>query len=131
MAVLLLLSGGVGCASSESASQESDGPPYAVEEVDQEPELIGGLRGLMEEMEYPEEARRRREQGRALVQFVVGETGRPEQISILRSTGSIQLDVEAIRVVGTGRFRPGRKDGEAVPVVLTLPVTFKLRGTRP
>jgi protein TonB len=37
------------------------------------------------------------------------------------------LDQEAIKAVKQWRFKPGHKDGKAVPVRVTLEMTFTLR----
>ena len=37
-------------------------------------------------------------------------------------------DEEALRVVREAQFIPGKQRGKAVPVKMSLPITFKLRG---
>jgi|GEM_PF-2917776 len=60
----------------------------------------------------------------AMVQFVLSPEGRAEQIRLLRSTGTVAIDQEALRVAGLFRFLPALIEGEPVPVNVTLPIMF-------
>ena len=77
------------------------------------------------EPEYSEEARKAKWQGTVLLTVIVDETGRPNHISVLRSLG-LGLDQKAIDAVSQWRFKPGLKDGKAVPVIATVEVNFRL-----
>ena len=90
-----------------------------------DPRLIGGLRGLQERVEYPEDARRDGVEGVVEVQFVVDELGRVQDAKILRSP-DIRLSLAAIRAVGPSQFVPGLVDGVPTRVRFAVPITFKL-----
>jgi len=77
------------------------------------------------EPEYSEEARKAKFQGMVLLQLVVDEKGMPQQIRVLRPLG-LGLDQKAVEAVAKWRFKPGTKDGKAVPVVATIEVNFRL-----
>lgn len=78
-------------------------------------------------LQYPNEARNKKIEGRAEVQFIVNSDGQPSDFEILNSSGNKQLDKEAIRVVKSMKnWRPGMEDGNRVSVYYKLPVTFKL-----
>lgn len=78
-------------------------------------------------LHYPDSARAHGQQGRSAVQFVVDEAGLPSSPSIIRSSGYPLLDAEALRVVGEmPPWAAGTIKGQKVPVLFTLPVTFKL-----
>ena len=94
--------------------------------VDEMPQLIGGLEGLMERVEYPELQRRAGVQGRAVVQFIVDETGAVTEPRVVSSSGNDGLDRAAVQAVQGSRFSPGRQDGEAVRVRFAVPITFRL-----
>ena len=80
---------------------------------------------MSQEMQYPESAKEAGAEGRVLVQFVVDEEGDVTDPEVTRGVHEA-LDAEAVRVVETLRFRPGRQDGEPAKVKLTMPFTFRL-----
>ncbi len=77
------------------------------------------------EPEYSEEARKAKWQGTVVLQLVVDDQGRPQGLKVLRSLG-LGLDQKAIEAVEKWRFKPGMKDGKAVPVMATIEVNFRL-----
>ncbi len=94
------------------------------------PELIGGMRSLVQEIQYPASCRERGIQGRVIVTFAVNEHGRVEDAVVKEGIGR-GCDEEALRVVRQARFKPGiALDGKPVRVDMTLPITFKLRAVR-
>jgi len=77
------------------------------------------------EPEYSEEARKAKWQGAVLLSMVVDENGVPQDIKVVRSIG-LGLDQKAIEAVQKWRFKPGVKDGKAVPVFANIEVNFRL-----
>ena len=77
------------------------------------------------EPEYSEEARKAKFQGAVLLSIVVDAEGRPQNIRVIRPLG-MGLDEKAIEAVSKWRFRPGYKDGKAVPVQANVEVNFRL-----
>ncbi len=77
------------------------------------------------EPEYSEEARKAKWQGTVVLQLVVDDQGRPQNLKILRSLG-LGLDQKAVEAVSHWRFKPGLKDGKPVPVFATIEVNFRL-----
>jgi TonB family protein len=77
------------------------------------------------EPEYSEEARKAKFQGTVLLAIVVDVEGRTRDIRVLRPLG-MGLDEKAIEAVQKWRFRPGYKDGKAVPVMANVEVSFRL-----
>jgi len=77
------------------------------------------------EPEYAEEARKTKQQGEVLIQFIVDEAGHPRDLHILRGLG-LGLDEKAMEAVAKWIFKPGMKDGKPVPVTATAAVTFRL-----
>jgi len=78
------------------------------------------------EPSYTEEARDAKIQGTVVVQVVVNENGIAEDIVIVRSLDE-GLDERAKQAIAQWRFEPGTKNGEAVPVLATIEVNFKLK----
>jgi TonB family protein len=77
------------------------------------------------EPQYSEEARKAKWQGAVLLSLVVDEHGKPTNIHVIRPLG-LGLDEKAIEAVTKWTFKPGMKDGKAVPVQAQIEVTFRL-----
>lgn len=104
-----------------------DEPYTTVEEM---PRFPGGDRGMMEyiasNLKYPEVAVKNQTEGRAVVRFVVSETGNVTDVSMVRNL-SPECDAEAMRVVREmPKWTPGKQGGKAVAVYYTLPIEYKL-----
>jgi len=114
----------------------SQGPPEDKKEeeeeqeifmvVENQPELIGGMKALQESVKYPEFAKKAGIEGRVIVQFVVNEQGNVVNPKVTRGVHKL-LNKEAIRAVKKQKFKPGKQRGEAVKVQMSLPVTFQLQ----
>lgn len=101
----------------------------AVEEM---PEFNGGQLAMMEflmnNMKYPQAAVKAKQQGKAVVGFVVRKDGTVSDVHITKSAGHAVLDEEAIRVVkAMPAWKPGKQSGEPVNVKYSVPITFKLK----
>ena len=80
---------------------------------------------LFQNVKYPAEAMKNKEEGRVIGKFVVGADGQVRDAELVRSV-SPALDQEAIRVVNAmPKWKPGKVDGKNISVWYTLPVTFK------
>ena len=77
--------------------------------------------------EFTADARTSRMQGTVVLQLVVDERGLPVNIQILSPLG-FGLDEKAREAVEQWRFEPGKKDGRAVPVMVTAQVNFRFAG---
>ncbi len=75
--------------------------------------------------EYSDSARRARINGGVLVCAVIGVDGVPRQLRVVRGIG-FGLDEKALEAVSRWFFKPGTKDGRAVPVAATIEVNFRL-----
>ncbi len=77
-------------------------------------------------MKYPEEAVRNGVQGRVMVSFVINESGKIEDVRVLKSAGEL-LDAEAVRIVeASPDWKPGKIKGEKVKSEMTLYIEFLL-----
>ena len=100
--------------------------------VENQPEFPGGMKALMkylqDNIEYPRVSRDNNSQGRAFIRFVVNTDGSIQGVEVLKTSGDMYLDKEAVRVVsGMPKWKPGRQSGKAVRVYFTLPVVFRLQ----
>ncbi len=77
------------------------------------------------EPEYSESGRRARINGRVLVYAVIGIDGVPRQLRVVHGIG-FGLDEKALEAVSRWFFKPGLKNGRAVPVAATIEVNFRL-----
>src|SRR5271157_3947867 len=75
--------------------------------------------------EYSEEARKAKYQGTVVLFLVVDAAGRPQQIHVQHALG-MGLDEKAIEAVRQWRFDPAKKDGQPVPVMISVEVNFRL-----
>jgi TonB family protein len=75
--------------------------------------------------EYSEEARIAKLGGAAVLQLVVGEDGTGRNINVTQPLG-LGLDEKGVEAVKVWTFKPGVKDGAAVPVMATIQINFRL-----
>lgn len=92
--------------------------------VDIMPEPFGGMEKLQQNVNYPEAARKEGVVGKVLVKAFINESGQVTRAEIVKGLG-FGCDEEALWVVKSSRFRPGKKNGKAIKVQLTIPVSFK------
>ena len=79
-------------------------------------------------IKYPAEARKAGIQGRVIVKYTVLEDGTVAKTKIVKDIGG-GCGEAALKVIQTlPKMIPGQKDGKAVAVEMTLPVSFKLEG---
>ncbi len=89
------------------------------------PEIIGGLKRLVEDLTYPEYALRARIEGVVVVQIIVDEEGNPEQPQVVESPSEV-LGQAAVAAVMKQRFKPGMQRNRPVRVMMSIPVRFRL-----
>jgi len=89
------------------------------------PRILGGMKKLYLDIEYPEDARRLGIQGRVILDFIVHETGRVSNISVLQSL-SPSCDSAVVRALNGTTFIPAQVNDEPVSVRMALPVRFLL-----
>ena len=135
VAALLLM---VGCkqastqepqATDEAQVEATSDSVYSV--VDQDPEFEGGMEALYkylaENIQYPEQAKADKVEGRVFISFVIEPDGTVSNAEVLRGIGG-GCDEEALRVVqGMPNWKPGMVDGKPVRVHYNIPITFKLQ----
>jgi protein TonB len=78
--------------------------------------------------QYTAEAMRAKVQGTVWLQCIVMPDGSVGNVEIVRSLDStFGLDQEAMKAAKQWRFRPGMRQGQPVPVLVTIELTFTLR----
>lgn len=99
--------------------------------VEQMPEFPGGNAAmqqfLQDHIQYPEQAKKEGAQGRVYVSIVIDQAGNLTQPTIVKDPG-YGLGAEALRVLKSmPKWKPGLQNGKAVPVKMTIPITFSLQ----
>ena len=117
----------------EGTASQKEETVYQV--VEQMPMFPGGMLAAMEflgkNMKYPVAAQKAKIEGRVIVQFVVDKDGSISRTKVVNSV-SPELDAEAIRVVNMmPKWNPGKQRGKEVPVMFTMPITFRLQTPQP
>ena len=102
--------------------------------VEQMPQFPGGEKALMKFLQshvnYPPMAAENETQGCVVVRFIVDETGKVSDATVIHSVDYF-LDREAVRVCKSlPKFTPARHNGQPVSVWYTLPVTFELKDVK-
>ncbi len=108
------------------------GEGIAWSKVEQPPEYPGGedayTQFMYENLDYPEFERKRSIQGTSRVHFIINQEGAVEQAKILKSSGNVHLDEEALRLIKSQpKYKPGRQNGKAVKVSCIADIEFRLK----
>ncbi len=111
----------------EKAEPVADDVFVVVEEM---PTLVGGLKVLQEQIQYPEIAKKAGIEGRVILQFIVDEEGNVTDPQVVKGLGG-GISEEALRVLQATKFTPGRQNGENVKVKLSIPFSFRLDNDLP
>ncbi len=77
---------------------------------------------------YPPSLRQAGVEGRAVIQFTVDPTGQVVAARIVEATQA-EFGEAARRAVLRWRFEPGRRQGRAVPFLMSISVEFTLAGS--
>lgn len=101
--------------------------------ADVRPQFPGGdesrLKFLRQNIQYPEEAIRKRIQGVVMTSFIIERDGSISNIRIIAGIGG-GCDEEAIRVIRQmPRWEPAKRNGKVVRIILKMPILFRIPGT--
>ncbi|MHA1536024.1 MAG: energy transducer TonB, partial [Alphaproteobacteria bacterium] len=75
---------------------------------------------------YPQSARRRGAEGRAVLAVQVGTDGRARSVVLRQSSGHADLDAAALEAVRRWRFAPASRGGVGVEGLAIVPIRFRL-----
>ena len=130
----------MGCKPAEATDAETTATPEAIvgtavndtvyNVVDVMPEFPGGMEALykylVDNIRYPEQAKKDGVQGMVYVRFVVEADGSISNAKVMRGIGG-GCDEEALRVVNAmPKWQPGKMQDKPVRTQFYLPFTFKL-----
>jgi len=77
---------------------------------------------------YPEIAMDRGWEGKVLMKVHVLANGKPDKVSVLKSSGKDVLDEEAVRTVNKWSFVPAMRGTTPIDGWVTVPISFNLQG---
>ena len=123
---------------SDSLSQTEEQPPINPNEEDPElmalveqlPQYPGGMskfvKWLTETLVYPEQAMKRKIQGKVVISFIVEKDGTLSNLKVARGAHKL-LDAEAMRVAKLmPKWEAGKNKGKPCKTLVNLPIVFQL-----
>ena len=75
---------------------------------------------------YPDDARQAKVEGTAEVAIEIDATGQVSQARLIKAPTPSMGDA-AVTALKASKFRPGTKDGQPIPVSVTMSIRFKLQ----
>ncbi|SAK79894.1 TonB-like protein [Caballeronia catudaia] len=90
------------------------------------PKNVAHLSCNIAQPDYPAMAKRRGETGTAVIRLTVGLSGKIENVTLQKSSGSSRLDDAALDAVRGSACSPYKENGEAIRASATVPFVFSL-----
>jgi TonB family protein len=112
---------------SEILKEDEESPEvfYIVEEMPSYPGGKAAMRDyIMENLEYPEKAKKKNISGKVVVQFIVTSKGSLKNIEIAQSTNEMLNDAAMDVFMDMPLWNPGKQRGKPLNVKVLVPVTF-------
>jgi protein TonB len=97
-----------------------EGPAY-----DERPRVLKRV-----EPEYPRLAKMAGVEGMVVLSMVVDETGKLEDVQVIKSLGNAGCDEAAVKAVRQWVFAPATRQGKPIAARVTLPILFNLKTAR-
>ncbi len=126
--VSFFLMNGLQAQSADTADVYSDVDEKILSYVDEMPEPPYDVSAKIAELlKYPDEAIKKKLEGKVFVKFVVDEEGNIKKVRAKRRANKILAKAAVEAVSQLPKWIPGEQDGVPVKVYFTLPVSFKLK----
>ena len=102
--------------------------PHVNKYLQEMPLFKGDMNAWLEkQIQYPDSARKNKQEGRCTLKFIVSEKGVVQNPIVLISSNYALLDSEALRVVRKMPiWKPAKQNGKFVAVYFTLPISFEI-----
>jgi protein TonB len=114
----------VACALSITYTAKSQEDPY-LPYAQVMPSPIGGMEAIYKHIVYPDLAKKAGVSGKVYVLVYINENGGVDQVKVVRGIGA-GCDEAAVDGVKSTKFSPGKNNGAAIKVKLSLAIVFKL-----
>ncbi|HIP07276.1 MAG TPA: energy transducer TonB [Mariprofundaceae bacterium] len=75
---------------------------------------------------YPPSMRQQGKEGKVLIEALVDKTGKVRKVDVIQSAG-VLFDAAAVAAIQGSTFIPAHTNGKPVPVLLRVPIHFRLR----
>jgi protein TonB len=95
---------------------------YQARQVDNQPKAIGVIEPV-----YPEEAKRRNQEGTLKLMLKIDDLGRVQSAEVVEATPSGVFDAAALEAFKSARFQPAMREGRPVRYQAFIRVDFKLK----
>ncbi len=105
----------------QPAPNTAENRPYGIGEVDSKPGILGQALPP-----YPRRARRRGIEGWVKVRFLITADGRVRDLKVLKESPKGVFLKSVLNTVPRWRFRPAKKNGQPVEVLVEQTINFKL-----
>ena len=89
------------------------------------PEPKDGLQSIYSKIKYPSDAQKAGVEGKVYLLIYIDDQGNVDDVKVLKGLGA-GCDEAAVAAVKDTKFTPGKDNGAAIKVKLSLPITFKL-----
>ncbi len=89
------------------------------------PQPDGGIATVYSKIKYPETAQKAGVQGKVYLLIYINENGGVDDVKVLKGLGA-GCDEAAVDAIKHTKFSPGKDNGVAIKVKLSMPITFKL-----
>ena len=89
------------------------------------PEPKDGLQSIYSKIKYPSDAQKAGIEGKVYLLIYINEKGDVDDVKVLKGLGA-GCDEAATAAIKDTKFTPGKDNGKAIKVKLSLPITFKL-----
>ncbi|MDR2871922.1 MAG: energy transducer TonB [Xanthomonadaceae bacterium] len=109
----------IGCSNDIAPGQPSTTAPTEVMAVDTPPP------------DFPFEQACAGRGGQTLLSVVIGPTGKPTEVKLIRSSGHEALDQAALERIPSWQFRAATRNGQAISQTIQVPVNFVAPEIRP
>ena len=109
---------------SEELIREDEMRPF-----DTPPEIIGGVRSLLDNISYPQSAKKDKIEGRVILKLHVNEHGGVTWVKVVKGVRA-DLDSAAVDAAKKTSFKPAIYKDEPVSVWIAVPIEFKMQDGR-
>ena len=113
-----------------NASNALDANPRNFRVVEDLPQFPGGavelMKWLTKNLRYPQQAQKKKIEGKVIVQFIVTADGSMSNLQIIKKLEA-SCDNEAMRVMRMmPKWKPGVQEGKPCRTMVCIPIVFKL-----